>query len=71
MGGRLGTARRIKTAGRPRQPLLGENRRFSSPHSFGQAGLARFEPHRLIGTSERRLPGENVCISGTLAPTSR
>jgi hypothetical protein len=47
------------------------NRRFSSPHPFGRAGLARFEPRRLVSTSERRLPGENVCISGTSAPTSR
>ena len=59
--GRLATARRIKTAGRPRQPLLRQNRRFSSPHPFGRAGLARFEPRRLVSTSERRLPGENVC----------
>jgi hypothetical protein len=59
--GRLVTARRIKTAGRPRQPLLRQNRRFSSPHPFGRAGLARFEPRRLVSTSERRLPGENVC----------
>ena len=59
--GWLATARRIKTAGRPRQPLLGQNRRFSSPHPFGRAGLARFEPRRLVSTSERRLPGENVC----------
>jgi len=59
--GRLATARRIKTAGRPRQPLLRQNRRFSSPHPFGRAGLARFEPRRLVSTLERRLPGENVC----------
>ena len=59
--GRLATARRIKTAGRPRQPLLRQNRRFSSPHPFGRAGLARFEPRRLVSTSQRRLPGENVC----------
>ena len=59
--GWLATARRIKTAGRPRQPLLRQNRRFSSPHPFGRAGLARFEPRRLVSTSERRLPGENVC----------
>jgi hypothetical protein len=41
--------------------LLGQNHRFSSPHPFGRAGLARFEPRRLVSTSERRLPGENVC----------
>ena len=64
--GRLATARRIKTAGRPRQPLLRQNRRFSSPHPFGRAGLARFEPRRLISTSERRLPGENVCYLRSL-----
>jgi hypothetical protein len=58
---RLATARRIKTAGRPCHPLLRQNRRFSSPHPFSRAGLARFEPRRLISTSERRLPGENVC----------
>jgi hypothetical protein len=57
----LATARRIKTAGRPRQPLLRRNRRCSSPQPFGRAGLARFEPRRLVSTSERRLPGENVC----------
>ena len=38
--GRLATARTIKTAGRPCQPLLRQNRRFSSPHPFGRAGLA-------------------------------
>ena len=59
--GRLATARRVKTTGRPRQPFLRQNRRFSSPHPFGRAGLARFEPRRLVSTSERRLPGENVC----------
>ena len=59
--GWLATARRIKNAGRPRQPLLRQNRRFSSPHPFGWAGLARFEPRRLVSTSERRLSGENVC----------
>jgi hypothetical protein len=58
---RLATARRIKTAGRPCQPLLRQNRRFSAPHPFGRAGLARFEPRRLVSISERRLPGENVC----------
>ncbi|HLM88759.1 MAG TPA: Tn3 family transposase, partial [Streptosporangiaceae bacterium] len=41
--------------------MLRQNRRFSSPHPFGRAGLARFEPRRLVSTSERRLPGENVC----------
>ena len=38
--GRLANARTIKTAGRPRQPLLRQNRWFSSPHPFGRAGLA-------------------------------
>jgi hypothetical protein len=33
----------------------------SPPHPFDWAGLARFEPRRLVSTSERRLPGENVC----------
>jgi hypothetical protein len=58
--GRLVTARRIKTAGRPRQPLLRQNRRFSSPHPFGWAGLARFEPRRLVSTSERGSRRESV-----------
>ena len=70
----MATAWRIKTAGRPRQPLLRQNRRFSSPHPFGRAGLARFEPRRLVSTSERRLPGENVCYLrnlGTDEPLTR
>ncbi len=58
--GRLATARRIKTAGRPRQPLLRQNRRFSSPHPFGRAGR-RDSSRAAFSTSERRLPGENVC----------
>ena len=58
--GRLATARRIKTAGRPRQPWLRQNRRFSSPHPFGRAGR-RDSSRAAFSTSERRLPGENVC----------
>ncbi len=56
----MATARRIKTAGRPRQPLLRQNRRFSSPHPFGRAGR-RDSSRAAFSTSERRLPGENVC----------
>src|SRR5271169_6437328 len=61
MGGPVGYRTEDQTAGRPCQPLLRQNRRFSSPHPFGRAGLARFEPRRLVSASERRLPGENVC----------
>ena len=61
MGGPEAAARTIKTAGRPWRPLLRQNRRFSSPHPFDWAGLARFEPRRLVSTLEQRFPGENVC----------
>jgi hypothetical protein len=60
-----------------------QNRR-SAPSAVAQAelpvllstpvrpgGLARFEPRRLVSTSERRLPGENVCYLRNLGIESR
>ena len=61
MGGPVGYRTEDQNRRSARQPLLRQNRRFSSPHPFGRAGLARFEPRRLVSTSQRRLPGENVC----------